>query len=68
MPKQGPSDGSRSDKAAFLPSWLKASARPMETVDLPSPAEVGVRAVTRMRLDDGNCVLSHWFVDCRGDV
>ncbi len=51
IPKQGPRDGSRKDKQAFLPSLVKASAKPMETVDLPSPALVGVMAVTKTRED-----------------
>ena len=49
MPKQGPKDGSRSASTVFFPIRLSASASPIETVDLPSPALVGVTAVTRMR-------------------
>ena len=49
-PKTGPRDGSRSASTAFLPRRRSASARPMETVVLPSPAGVGLMAVTRMSL------------------
>ena len=50
MPKDGPSDGSRRQQSAFLPMWLSASPRPTVVVVLPSPAGVGVIAVTRTSL------------------
>src|SRR5688572_32609281 len=46
MPKHGPSDGSRMATMARLPILRKASPRPTVVVDLPSPAGVGVIAVT----------------------
>ena len=48
-PKTGPSDGSRSASTAFLPSRRMPIARPIDVVVLPSPAGVGLIAVTRMR-------------------
>ena len=50
MPNDGPSDGSRRHSIAFLPMWLSASVRPTVVVVLPSPAGVGVIAVTRISL------------------
>ncbi len=50
MPNTGPSDGSRSTTMLFLPSLFSPSFRPMLVVVLPSPAGVGLRAVTRMSL------------------
>ena len=50
MPKQGPSEGSRSATTAFLPILFSPSVRPMDTVVLPMPALVGVMAVTRISL------------------
>jgi hypothetical protein len=35
---------------AFLPMWLSASPRPTVVVVLPSPAGVGLIAVTRISL------------------
>src|SRR3984957_6519537 len=48
MPKLGPSEGSRRQMIVFLPMRLSASPRPMVVVALPSPAGVGLIAVTRM--------------------
>ena len=45
-PNTGPSDGSLSAATAFSPNLRMPSASPMETVVLPSPAGVGVTAVT----------------------
>ena len=50
MPKTGPREGSRSATMAFLPRRFSASARPMVVVVLPSPAGVGLMAVTRISL------------------
>ena len=47
MPKTGPSEGSLSAATAFLPSLLIACERPIETVVFPSPAGVGLTAVTK---------------------
>ena len=49
-PNTGPKDGSRRASTVFLPSLFRASARPMLVVVLPSPAEVGLIAVTRISL------------------
>ena len=53
MPKQGPSDGSRRQTLVFLPIRFKASHKPMLVVVLPSPAGVGVIAVTSTSLPVG---------------
>jgi hypothetical protein len=37
----------------FLPMWFSASPRPTVVVVLPSPAGVGLIAVTRMSLPSG---------------
>ena len=50
MPNTGPSEGSRRQIIAFLPMWLSASPRPTVVVVLPSPAGVGLIAVTRISL------------------
>ena len=50
MPKHGPSDGSRMQTAAFLPMAFSPSPRPTVVVVLPSPAGVGLIAVTRISL------------------
>src|ERR1035437_568005 len=50
MPKQGPREGSRMQTVAFFPRRLRASVRPIVVVVLPSPAGVGVIAVTRISL------------------
>ena len=44
----GPREGSRRHKSTFLSNLLSASARPTLVVVLPSPAGVGLMAVTRM--------------------
>ena len=46
MPKTGPSEGSRSAAAARSPMRLRPSVKPTVTVVLPSPAGVGLIAVT----------------------
>src|ERR1700722_12599096 len=48
LPKLGPREGSRRQIIVFLPMRLSASPRPMVVVVLPSPAGVGLIAVTRM--------------------
>src|ERR1700726_612035 len=53
MPNTGPSDGSRTQIAARLPRRFSASPRPTVVVVLPSPAGVGVIAVTRISLPSG---------------
>ena len=53
MPKQGPRLGSRRQATAFLPIRFIPSVRPTEVVVLPSPAGVGLMAVTRMSLPSG---------------
>ena len=53
MPNTGPSEGSRRQMIAFLPIWPKASPRPTVVVVLPSPAGVGLIAVTRINLPSG---------------
>ena len=50
MPNTGPIDGSRSAAAAVSPMWARPSTRPTVVVVLPSPAGVGLVAVTRMSL------------------
>ena len=47
-PNTGPRDGSRSATITFLPSFCIPSARPTVVVVLPSPAGVGLIAVTRI--------------------
>ena len=51
MPNTGPSEGSLSTTTDFLLSLLNPSLSPIDTVVLPSPAGVGVRAVTRIKFD-----------------
>ena len=46
MPKTGPMDGSRRQIIVFRPMRLRASPRPTVRVVLPSPAGVGLMAVT----------------------
>src|ERR1700733_1521489 len=53
MPKLGPREGSRRQIIVFLPMRLSASPRPMVVVVLPSPAGVGLIAVTRMSFPSG---------------
>ena len=53
MPITGPRDGSRMAIIVFSPILLSASASPMVMVDLPSPAGVGLIAVTKISLPTG---------------
>ena len=53
MPKTGPSDGSRSATIERRPILRKPSASPTVVVDLPSPAGVGVIAVTSTSAPSG---------------
>ena len=53
MPNTGPKDGSRNVAIAFLPIFCKPCTRPMLVVDFPSPAGVGVIAVTNTNLPSG---------------
>src|ERR1700722_7627541 len=53
MPKLGPSEGSRRQIIVFLPIRLSASPKPTVVVVLPSPAGVGLIAVTRMSFPSG---------------
>ncbi|MNL31419.1 hypothetical protein D3C87_1532060 [compost metagenome] len=53
MPKLGPSEGSRSAIMARLPMRASPSPRPTVVVVLPSPAGVGLIAVTRISLPSG---------------
>ena len=46
MPNTGPSDGSRKARQVFAPTRFIPSASPMLTVVFPSPAAVGLIAVT----------------------
>ena len=50
MPKHGPKDGSRRQIMAFFPIAFSESPRPTVVVVFPSPAGVGVIAVTRTNL------------------
>ena len=52
-PKQGPRLGSRRHIVVCFPIRLRASPRPTVVVVLPSPAGVGVFAVTKMSLPSG---------------
>jgi len=52
-PKQGPSEGSLRHIMAFFPIFTRAWVRPMVLVVLPSPAAVGVVAVTRISRPSG---------------
>ena len=47
-PKQGPREGSRRAITAFFPSLPKASPSPTVVVVFPSPAGVGLMAVTKI--------------------
>ncbi len=51
-PKTGPKEGSRTHASAFSPAAHKASARPIVVVVLPSPAGVGLTAVTKISLEE----------------
>ena len=50
IPKTGPRDGSRRAISAFLPMWRSASPKPTVVVVFPSPAGVGLIAVTKISL------------------
>ena len=50
IPNTGPREGSLKAAAAFFPKRFKASAKPIEVVVLPSPAGVGLMAVTIISL------------------
>ena len=50
-PKTGPRDGSRNARQAFAPIKFNASASPIETVVFPSPAAVGLIAVTSISFE-----------------
>src|SRR5256712_7314082 len=52
-PNTGPSEGSRMQSAAFLPSRRNACVTPTVTVDFPSPAGVGLTPVTSTRRPRG---------------
>ena len=55
MPNTGPRLGSRSATTGFLPRFCSASARPTVVVVLPSPAGVGLMAVTSTSLPGVCC-------------
>ncbi len=55
-PKTGPSEGSRIATIARLPSRRSPSASPIVVVDLPSPAGVGVIAVTSTSAPSGRAL------------
>ena len=59
IPKQGPSDGSRRHSTVLRPIMFSASVRPTDVVLLPSPASVGLIAVTRMSLPCGAVLGGH---------
>jgi len=50
IPNTGPNEGSLSTTAVCFPILFKPSVRPIEVVVFPSPAGVGVKAVTRIKL------------------
>ena len=52
-PKHGPREGSRRQIMAFFPIFANAWVSPMVLVVFPSPAAVGVVAVTRIRRPSG---------------
>ena len=62
-PKHGPSDGSRRHSTARRPESVSASASPIEVVVLPSPAGVGLIAVTRISLP-GAAPACRWLSQC----
>ena len=53
MPKTGPSEGSRSVATTRFPIRSSPWVRLIETTVFPSPALVGVIAVTSINLPDG---------------
>ena len=56
----------RKDRQTLFFSLLNASARPMDTVDFPSPAGVGVRAVIKIKLP--RFVFSSKFVNFGAEI
>ena len=60
-PNTGPSDGSRSARTAFFPSRRMPIARPIDVVVFPSPAGVGLMAVTSTSLPFPRGGWSGWF-------
>ena len=52
-PKTGPNDGSRKHAITFLPTLDNPSANPIVVVDFPSPAFVGLIAVTNTSFPSG---------------
>ena len=50
IPITGPNEGSRKAIITFLSRRCKASPNPTVTVDFPSPAGVGLMAVTKISL------------------
>src|SRR5690348_123396 len=53
MPKTGPSDASRRQSATLLPRWPSPCVTDTDVVVLPSPAFVGVIAVTLISFPSG---------------
>jgi len=53
IPKTGPNEGSLKATPALTPIFFRPSARPTEIVVLPSPAGVGLIAVTNINLPSG---------------
>ena len=53
MPNTGPKEGSRRARHTLLPSFAMPSARPIDTVVLPSPLAVGFMEVTKMSFAPG---------------
>ena len=62
-PNTGPKLGSLKQTMAFFPNLANDSASPTEVVDFPSPALVGVIAVTRMSLPDFLLFLGLFFFE-----
>ena len=60
IPKTGPKEGSLKTNIAFCPIFPRPSAKLIEVVVLPSPAFVGVIAVTRTNLPSS--LLSNSFI------
>ena len=50
IPKTGPKEGSLKATTVFFPSFFRLSAKPIVVVVFPSPAGVGLMAVTRISL------------------
>src|SRR6185312_2364003 len=53
MPKTGPTDASRRQSTGRLPMWPRPCVSETEVVVFPSPAFVGVIAVTQINLPSG---------------